>query len=248
MDTGEFSEKSNYEKFMSGEIGEWDELVASPMPSTPTESSESPSWSSSDDSHSLSSGDQQNKVGGKQVFVNEMPVGAEDGRHGVFSRLMSALGIYHTNVSVESDGGSKTTSGMGRDKSGGSSGDMPIGMPTKSMDQTKRNEDEAEQHNLTKVPLDQYMGGKYKNADPDKLEADLQKENDEGTPTGTYGVLKETEEGLIRPNICWSHSNERLFRALPKEEQDKMRETNREYYDGLKDAIRKPSGEDGYLD
>lgn len=217
------------------------DLYASPQSST--DDGGSSSWSpSSYDDDPVPSTEQVNKSS-KHIYVNEMPVGAEDGNHGLFSRIASMFGIYHTNVSVESDDGSKTTSGMGRDKEKGN-GDMPIGMDTKSTDQSARNEAEAQHGNLTKVPIEQYMNGKYKDADPEVLEQNLKKQLADGESTGTYGMPKFTDEGLLRPNICWSHSNDNLFHALPPEEQERRKKENAEYYEGLS----KPDPGNGFLD
>lgn len=208
------------------------DLYASPQ----STSSFDDSWhsSSADDDRVVPDVGQVNKPD-KQIFVNEMPVGAEDGNHGLFSRIASFFGVYHTNVSVESDAG-KITSGMGRDKDKGN-GDMPIGMDTKSTDQTARNAAEAQHGNLTKVPLAEYMGGKYKDADPEVLEANLKKQLADGDSTGTYGMPKVTDEGLIRPNICWSHTNDNLFHALPQAEQERRRAANAAYYERLARAL-----------
>lgn len=189
--------------------------------STPETSTHSSTPPTNDDDISTSG---QHNTPTKRVYVNEVPIGSEDGNHGLLSRVAKSVGVYHTNLSVESED-KVVTSGMGLSTGGG---DKPLGKQTTSTDQTQRNRDEEKHGNLTKVPVEEYMGGKYKDVDPDVLEKQLEAQLEEKEPTGVYGTPQITEEGTLRPTICWTHTNNNLYRALPEETKQQMREENEE--------------------
>jgi hypothetical protein len=157
---------------------------------------------------------QENKA--TRVMVNTMPLGG--GKHGRLAKMAHRLGIGHSNVATHDQDGKETaSSGIGVDA-------VPHG-------EKERNQSEAEQKTQRQISTDEFKGGKYKNADPARLEKQINSTNQQGKRRAPYGMPITTNQGTIRPNICHTHTEEMLFDALPENEQQVIQAENAEHYE-----------------